>query len=164
MERLLERLARDYPTVKFVAGQSFYWSPSTRQVFYKLGDSPKPWSVLHEVAHALLGHLHYSTDYELLRLEIAAWEEAKNLAKRYKITIDDSHVQNCIDSYRDWLYKRSLCPNCGTHCMQCDDGKYYQCFNCHSRWQVTSSRLCRPYRHCKNEQKSPTNIVAGDSV
>jgi ribosomal protein S27AE len=167
MEHLLKNLRRDYPHLRFSEGTAFCWSPISGEIFYstsrKTSASAK-FSILHELAHALLTHTHYSSDYELLNLEIAAWEYAKEIAKRYDIGIDDEYIQNCLDSYRDWLYKRSICPRCGNKSIQCDDSSYYQCFNCHSRWRVAESKFCRPYRHHKGNQKSPTTIVAGDSL
>jgi ribosomal protein S27AE len=164
MEKLLEYLRRDYPELLFTEGKSFCWSPQTRQIFYSLEQSQSgPWAVLHETAHALLEHTKYSLDFELLRMEVAAWEAAKELAKKYDITIDEDHMQDCLDSYRDWLYKRSICPSCGTKSIQQDHEASYQCFNCHSTWRVAASRFCRPYRQFKANKKSPTAITADDS-
>lgn len=165
MEALLERLIAEYPDVNFVEGPSFYWSPATRQVFYASGDLLNPtreYSLLHELSHALLNHNSYGSDYELLLMEMAAWEYAKKLSKEYIVNIDDDHVQDCLDSYRDWLYRRSICSRCGTKSLQ--SGKnVYKCFNCHNSWQVTSSRMCRPYRH-KEEIKKPSVAIATDGL
>jgi hypothetical protein len=167
MEKLLENLRRDYPHITFTEGPAFCWSPLAVQIFYntarKSVDSAR-FSILHELAHALLGHQEYTTDYELIQLEVAAWEHAKKVARQYGITIDDDYIQNCLDSYRDWLYKRCICPTCGNKSIQCDDTAFYQCFNCHSRWRVAGSKFCRPYRHYKGNKKSPTTIVIGDSL
>lgn len=164
MERLLEQLRRDHPSLQFTEGKSFYWSPKTRQVFYAVDRSQSGlWAILHETAHALLGHTRYTVDFELLQMEVAAWEHAKNLAKEYKTTIDEDHIQDCLDSYRDWLYKRSICPSCGNKSVQCDNELRYQCFNCHSTWCVASSRFCRPYRQFKETKKSSAAQTADDS-
>lgn len=164
MEKLLKELAHDYPAVQFVASRTFYWSPATNQVYYSsraAGDGS--WSVLHELAHALLGHSSYAHDIELLQLEVAAWEKAKQLGGRYNIAIDSDHIEDCLDSYRDWLYKRSICPSCGAKSIQQDGVPRYQCFNCHNVWRVTPSRFCRPYRQCDGYKKSPATFeIAGD--
>ena len=165
MDKLITNLRRDYPNLQFSEGAAFYWSPQTNQVFY----NPKPkntkyaqLSILHELAHAILGHTNYTSDFELLQLEMFAWERAKDLGKKYMVDVDDNYIQDCLDSYRDWLYKRSICPACANKSAQDDNMTYYQCFNCHSRWRVATSKFCRPYRHQKNE--SPTLINVGDSL
>ena len=94
---------------------------------------------MHETGHALLGHANYQADYELIQLEVAAWQEAKQIAKPLKIEIDEDHIQDCLDTYRDWLYKRSICPNCATKSLQQGDFVHYRCFNCHTTWRVSNS-------------------------
>lgn len=163
MEKVLKCLRRDYPDLQYTEGDSFYWSPQSNQVFYTLEHSPVgSWAILHETAHALLGHTKYSLDFELLQMEAAAWEAAKEIAKTYDITIDEDHIQDCLDSYRDWLYKRSICPSCGNKSVQQDNEAKYQCFNCRSTWNVASSRFCRPYRQFKVHKKSPTVLTVDD--
>jgi hypothetical protein len=104
---------------------------------------------LHETGHALLGHTSYQADFELVRLEAAAWERAKSLALSLDMTIDEGHIQNCLDTYRDWLHKRSLCPSCGTQSLQQGDFVHYRCHNCHTKWRVGTDRFCRAYRQTK---------------
>jgi hypothetical protein len=164
MEKVLKQLRTDFPDLQYTEGDAFCWSPQTKQVFYTLERSQHgAWAILHETAHALLDHTRYSLDFELLRMEVAAWESAKEIAKKYGITIDDDHIQDCLDSYRDWLYKRSICPSCGTKSVQQDEELRYQCFNCHSTWGVAASRFCRPYRQSKVHKKSPIAIATDDS-
>ena len=165
MEELLKLLRRDYAHLHFIEGPSFCWSPDSNQIFYnphRKNLKAAHYSVLHEVAHAVLEHKGYATDYELLRLEVAAWEKAELIATDYGISIDEGYVQDCLDSYRDWLYKRSICPICGNKTIQCDNAVYYLCFNCRSRWHVAGSKFCRPYRHAKDQKKSSANVVADD--
>ncbi len=166
MEKLLKALRQDFPQITFTIGDAFCWSPVTSEVFYKTNykqeDNAK-FSILHEVAHALLGHKQYASDYQLLQIEMAAWEFASKLAESYSLIIDDNHIQNCLDTYRDWLYRRSICPNCSSKSIQSDDLAYYQCFNCHSRWSVATSKFCRPYRQYSINKKSPATAVASDS-
>lgn len=111
------------------------------------------WSLLHEVGHAVRHHKSYEADFTLLRLEVEAWEEARIIAKSLDIEISESHIQDCLDTYRDWLYRRSVCPSCSAKCFQQDDFKHYQCFNCHSQWRVSPSRFCRSYRAKEKESK-----------
>ena len=148
MNRLVEKLHSKYPNLKFTSSDSFYWSPESNEIFYdeKAKGKIAEWSLIHEVGHALLQHKSYDADYMLLKLEIEAWEKAKEISKDLNIDIDKNHIENCLDTYRDWLYKRSICPKCTNKSLQQNDFKHYECFNCHMRWRVTTSRFCRTYR------------------
>jgi len=147
MEKLLRSLATDFPQFSFVAGKSCVWSPLQRQVTYVPIDSPRnKWGMLHELGHALLDHQNFSSDADLLRKEVQAWTEADSLAATYGLHVPQSHVQDCLDTYRDWLHKRSTCPACGSHGLQEQPSLTYHCPNCYKEWRVSSSRLCRPYR------------------
>ncbi len=146
MEKVLDKLGSDFPELIFSPAKEFYWSPQDKTVYYavstQLSDS---WTLLHEASHGLLNHQTYTSDFELLRLEIAAWEKAKQLAKKYRIAIDTDHIEDCLDTYRDWLHKRSLCPTCGVKSLQKDE-RTYGCLNCDTIWHVSNNRFCRPYR------------------
>jgi hypothetical protein len=152
MDKLIAELQSKFPALRFTPGQQFCWSPETGEIFYKATARGKQatWSLLHETGHALLKHHGYKADFELLRLEAAAWERARALAEGLGLAIDEDHVQDCLDTYRDWLYKRSICPACTTKCLQQGDFVHYRCFNCHTTWRVTASRFCRAYRSTKN--------------
>jgi hypothetical protein len=147
MKKLLETLKTDLPSLQFVAGEAFYWSPKDNTINYKLDleNETSVWALLHEVAHCLLQHTTYNSDFELMQLEVAAWHKAEKLAKHYGVTIDPEHIQDCLDTYRDWLHRRSTCPTCGVVSLQ-KDSQTYQCFNCQTQWHVSNSRFCRPYR------------------
>jgi hypothetical protein len=148
MKKLLERLQADYPGIRFTRGEAFFWSPKDKSVTYA-SVSAQPliarWSLLHEVSHGILGHMSYKSDFELMELEVAAWHKAQELGKQYDVEIDPEHIQDCLDTYRDWLHRRSTCPTCGTVSLQ-KDSETYNCFNCRTTWRVSSSRFCRPYR------------------
>ncbi len=152
MKQLINKLRFAFPHLKFVGGTQFYWSPESGEIFYnsRANSAHAQWSLLHETGHALLGHTSYKADYELVRLEVAAWDRAKQLAAQFSLSIDEEHIQDCLDTYRDWLYKRSICPNCGTQSLQQGDYVHYRCFNCHKVWRVTASRFCRAYRRHKD--------------
>src|SRR5665213_2101031 len=156
MDELIARLRAEFPKLNFTSGKQFYWSPETEEIFYKAEARGQRavWSLLHETGHALLGHRSYKADFELLKLEVAAWERARGLAGDLGLTIDEDHIQDCLDTYRDWLYKRSICPNCTTKCLQQGDFVHYRCFNCHATWRVTASRFCRAYRRRKDIPQS----------
>lgn len=134
--------------VTLLAGETFLWSPKDKTVVYsplKLAEQTGQWSLLHEIAHATLGHHTYDSDFELLQLEVAAWKEAKQLASSLQIEVDDNYIEDCLDTYRDWLHQRSTCPTCGSVGLQ-HGPREYRCHNCLSVWHVSSSRFCRPYR------------------
>jgi hypothetical protein len=148
MQTLLTKLRQAFPELSFVSSTTFYWSPKERVVYYADTAQNKTiatWSLLHELSHALLGHNTYSSDFELVALESAAWKRAVEIAPNYGVTIAEEHIQDCLDTYRDWLHKRSTCPTCSTHSLQTDSDTY-NCINCGTKWHVTSSRFCRPYR------------------
>jgi len=156
---LLQVLRTNYPDIDFVSGKAFCWSPATRQIVYrdqqKHNDTAASYSLLHELGHAQLAHQRYQLDFELLQLEVAAWEQARLLALDHDIVIDEDHIQNCLDTYRDWLYRRSICPTCTTKALQQDNARFYRCFNCHATWKVAPSRFCRPYRQTKGQPATP---------
>lgn len=155
---LLSELKQRLPGVTFVASQEFYWSPAQRTIMYNANALKAPrgqWALLHEAAHAKLGHEQYETDFELLMMEVAAWQAAQDLAKALGITIDPNHLQDCLDTYRDWLHQRSTCPVCAINCLQTSPTEY-RCHNCYTEWTVSSSRFCRPYRRRKTHLPTGT--------
>ena len=145
MEPFVDRLRQDYPKLAFMAAPRASWSAHTNQVAYTNEELPLAiWALLHELGHALLGHNSYESDASLLRKEVAAWSKAKQLAQKYELHIDDEHIEQCLDTYREWLYKRSTCPTCGQHGVQTEH--LYNCLNCQDSWRVSRERFCRPYR------------------
>jgi len=164
MEKLIKRLKKDHPDLVFSPGQSHCWLPEQSQIYYAAETANRSHStegLLHELGHAHLKHKGYVSDLELLKKEVDAWQEALRLAKLYDVAFDENHMQDCLDTYRDWLYKRSICPQCGTKSLQQDDYVHYRCFNCHTTWRVTPSRFCRAYRRSKNVQQ-PTAVFHTD--
>ena len=151
--KLLPVLQNLYPDIKFKSGELFVWSPQYQTVtYYKKAALPDGvWSLIHEVAHADLGHTTYYNDFQLLQMEVSAWERAKKIAKSINIKIDEDHVQDCLDSYRDWLHLRATCPTCQTVSLQRQDG-LYGCFNCKTTWKVSDSPLCRIHRRIINNK------------
>ena len=146
MDKLLSKLRTDFPDLTLVEGDTFCWSPKDKIIYYVSSRRrTDTWTLLHEASHAILQHTTFQSDFELLQLEIAAWMKAHELAKRYHLTISEEHVEDCLDTYRDWLHKRSLCPTCNVKSLQINTTKY-GCLNCRSTWLVSSNRLCRPYR------------------
>ncbi len=153
MNELIKQLRHDFPALHFAPGDNFSWSPKDQVITYtpkRKTDKIDSWSLIHEVGHGLLGHQDYHSDFELLLLEAAAWEKAVELGAKYNVEIDENHIQDCLDTYRDWLHRRSTCPTCSTQSLQ-SSPTHYTCFNCKSQWQVSPARFCRPYRRIQKE-------------
>lgn len=148
MDETLHKLRERFPEIKYCPGKTFCWSPRTKEVFYapQANGVRGVWSLLHETSHALLGHIAYESDLELVHIEVATWERTRQLAGDLSIAIDEDHIQDCLDTYRDWLYGRSICPQCNNKSLQQQYKQQYRCFNCHTVWKVTPSRFCRTYR------------------
>lgn len=162
MLKLLASVQSLAPDVTFRPSESFYWSPQQKTIAYSepsLKNIEGAWSLLHETAHALLDHHIYKTDFELLMMEVDAWKQAKSLARDLDITIDENYLQDCLDTYRDWLHRRSTCPTCGNVGLQHTPSEY-RCHNCYTAWHVTAARFCRPYRkkQITTKEKSPDSI------
>ena len=122
---LLENLRRDFPELVFLEGPKYSFRPP-RTIYIKsdfVAEDSEP-LILHEVAHAKLGHRTFRTDVERLKMETEAWEEARKLAKRYSVEMSEDLIQGELDTYRDWLYSKSKCKKCGSTRYQTPDGKY----------------------------------------
>ena len=141
---LLTELRRDHPVVTFEPGDDFYWSPTNQTVYFAALDSALDrLTLLHETAHALLGHQGYSRDINLLKIEREAWELARDtLAPHYGLKIETELIEEMLDSYRDWLHARSRCPKCQLTGIQTDESTY-QCLGCNATWHVNEARRCR---------------------
>lgn len=121
-------LKRDFPEFRFVWGRKFAFRPPKTIVIGPL----EPFSrllVLHEVGHAVLKHNDFRTGVERLKMEVAAWEKARELAPMYGVEWDEEVVQGELDTYRDWLHQKSRCPVCGLTRFETPDGQY-RCPRC----------------------------------
>lgn len=120
----LNKVRKDYPDFRFLDGKKFAFRPPRTIVVgpEEPGDSLL---LLHELGHALLGHLDYRTDMARLKMERAAWEKARELATIYGVDFDDKMVESELDTYREWLDKKSRCPLCGLTRFQTPDGVYH---------------------------------------
>ncbi len=158
MAKVVSMLQKIAPDIIFIKGDSFYWSPKHKTVTYRT-DSKDPacdWALLHETAHALLGHKSYHSDFKLLILEVEAWQKAQTLGEELGILIDEDHIQDCLDTYRDWLHQRSTCPRCSVVCLQTSTHEYC-CHNCNALWRVSATRFGRPYRKLIISKQEPEN-------
>lgn len=119
-----EKNVNSLPKIAQKTGEVPSSEPRNEQNFYSL-------QLLHELGHALLGHRDFRTDPERIKMECAAWEKARELAQIYHIYYDEDFVEDELDTYRDWLYRRSKCPECGVARYQDRSGKYH-CPMCES--------------------------------
>lgn len=136
---LVKRLAQDFPQFHFLASTRMMWEPGKQTIHYEQTCSPA--ELLHELGHATLGHSEYHRDITLLGHERDAWQEATRLGTQYDITIDPLVVTDHLDTYRDWLHARSVCPGCEANGLQTDT-KTYACPACHTQWTVNEARSC----------------------
>ncbi|MCB9819859.1 hypothetical protein H6796_00915 [Candidatus Nomurabacteria bacterium] len=139
---LINNIKSLYPQFKYEAGNDFSWNPSNDTIYYAVEHLNGLDQMLHELAHALLDHRNFSKDIELISLERDAWRYAKNeLATKLEHKIQDSSIESHLDTYRDWLHKRSTCPKCESTGLQ-QDSSHYSCITCGQGWRVNDARSC----------------------
>jgi hypothetical protein len=144
---LIAKLRHDFPDLTFLEGTDFHWAPQQKTVWFVPG--VKSELLLHELAHALLGHKEYKRDIQLVEMERDAWKYAQDtLSGTYHITIEDNIIEDALDSYRDWLHARSTCPSCQATGIQ-KKQRLYICIACESSWQVNEARTCELRRYLK---------------
>lgn len=145
---LLAKLQQDLPNLHFEQSDICCWSPKNNTVYYrKLFKIDDVYNLLHEAAHGSLGHKEFNNDLELIRLEIEAWQYAKNhLSKPLGVTIAEAYVDDSLETYRTWVHNRSRCPNCQQNGLQTKNDTY-QCLNCRCRWRVNDARQCQLKRY-----------------
>lgn len=120
----LKTIKNDFPEFRFVNGKKFAFRPP-KTIVIGPAESQDDALLLHEVSHALLGHKNFIMDIERLKMESEAWEKAKELAKKYRVFIDEDFIQDELDTYRNWLHNKSRCKVCGLTCYQTPDGIYH---------------------------------------
>ncbi len=139
---LLKAVKSDYPTIFFVQSTTFSWSAPTKTIYYNPKSPDMAAFLLHELGHAVLDHNSYNQDIDLLRLERDAWRLASTtLCDHYSFEISESTIQETLDTYRDWLHRRSLCPSCHVNGLQTLHGEYF-CIACGCRWKTNEARTC----------------------
>jgi hypothetical protein len=146
MSSLIHKLKTTHPDIAFVQGEEFLWSPSNRTIFYNPEAPQASLLLLHEFSHSVLDHHTYNRDVELIAMESAAWEHAATLAEEYAVRFNDDVVQDHLDTYREWLHARSLCPECTANGYQTTTNTY-QCPACLHQWRVNEARICALRRY-----------------
>ena len=121
---LIETAKKDYPEFKFKKGSKFMFRPP-RTIVLGPEEPLEDLLFLHELSHAILGHKTFKTDIERLKMESAAWGKTRELAEFYNIQIDEEAIERELDTYRDWLHKKSRCPKCGLTRFQTPDSEYH---------------------------------------
>lgn len=133
------------------------WSPNSRTITYdsrRLKTNNGKAALLHEIGHARMGHRIYKYDMELLRMEMEAWDIARQLAPEHGVTIDEEHVARTIATYDEWLTKRATCPDCANFSLQ-KGRDLYGCFACGSIWNVNWRKDRRVMRTVVERYENP---------
>lgn len=143
---LIHKLEDDFPTITFAKAEHFSWTTTNNTVSYDPKQNDADQLLLHEVSHGLLEHAEYHRDVELIAMETAAWERAKELATEYSIDIPETLIQDNLDTYRDWLHARSSCPDCTATGYQTDKSTY-ACPACSHTWRANEARMCQLRRY-----------------
>ncbi len=146
MSSLIHKLKTTYPEIAFVEAEQFSWSPSEKTVYYNRTQPNATHLLLHEASHALLGHREYRRDIELIAMETAAWDRAKELADEYSVRLHENVIQDHLDTYREWLHARSTCPHCLANGYQTEHSEY-ECAACSHKWRVNEARICALRRY-----------------
>lgn len=126
--KFLASIKKTYPEFNFKQGKRFSFRPK-KTITYSETENNFELLLLHELGHALNGDFSFKTDIERLKIEMNAWETAKKLANSLNVTYDEEFIENELDSYRNWLHKKSLCKSCGLTRYQTPDGAYH-CPHC----------------------------------
>ena len=145
-----KHIFRDYPNLTFTASDTFRWIPSTNTIEYaSTVTEQEPYLLLHEIGHASLQHDTYTSDIELLDMEREAWHYAlSTLVPRYGLdhTVAQSIADDALDSYREWLHRRSTCPTCSAVGIE-STKHHYVCLVCEQTWRVNEARSCELKRY-----------------
>jgi uncharacterized protein YgbK (DUF1537 family) len=134
----------------FQTGNAFHWNHLEHTLTYDPMHPHAAQYIFHELAHATLGHQGYTNSVQLLEMERDAWQHASQLAHGYGVTIEDDVVQESLDSYRDWLHQRSLCPHCAATGVESAMFRY-TCLACGHSWLSNEARNCALRRRSKNK-------------
>ena len=138
MDTLIYRLTNDYPDVTFTESDRFMFTPPN-VICYQSPDRSLPTNkasllLLHELSHYILHHQNYDSEIGLLKLEVQAWATAKKLIKKYQVIWDEEIKDDYLDSYRELLHRRSICPNCQINGFFSENDHSYHCPSCEKTW------------------------------
>lgn len=120
----LAKIKSDYKEFRFVSGKRFSFRPPQTIVVGPEEDGDCL-LLLHELGHAISSHRDFDTGARRLKMEREAWDKAQELCSLYGVEYDAELVETELDTYRDWLHKKSRCPKCGLTRFQSPDGVYH---------------------------------------
>ena len=132
-----------YPKQRFLPAGYFAYDAGEDVINYDptlLNQASGKLALLHEISHALLGHFHYRFDFELFAMEMDAWNMTRKLALKHSIALEEQYIAQCMESYDNWLTKRSTCPKCHKFNMQSVPSRF-QCYHCRTKWKVSKDIL-----------------------
>lgn len=120
----LDSLKKTYPEFTFHPGRKFLFRPQ-KSIYYLEADENFRLLLLHELAHALLGHFSYQKSLERLQIERDAWEKTRQLCKIHNVTFDEDVAEAELNTYRDWVHQKTLCKTCGLTCLEVSSESLY---------------------------------------
>lgn len=121
-----------------IPGDQYYYDSAIDTVFYikkELYSTVGYSSFLHEASHAILGHINYKSELELLATETRAWELASKIADSFGITIPDKLISSSLESYESFALNRGLCPTCNRFIIS--SMSVYHCLFCDTHWHCS---------------------------
>ena len=121
---LFDKVRQDHPGLRFRRGVKFLFRPP-RTIVLGPEEPGDDLIFMHELGHALSGHRDFRTNIERMRCECEAWEKARELCGKYGVTFDEDFAETELESYRNWLDKKSRCPICGLTRFQTPDGAFH---------------------------------------
>ncbi len=150
---ILQHIKTNYPYISYKKSEKSYWDPEIKTIYHNPKKELADVTFLHELGHAICEHKQYKYDTDLLKMELEAWQKARKISKKVRIKLDNNYIEDCMDSYRNWLHSRSKCPECSQNSLQ-NSKLEYVCLNCGCIWQTSRERFCRTYRKKLAPKKS----------
>jgi len=133
-----------FDTLTYLPATYFAYDAAADVINYddgRLEDANGRLCLLHETAHALLGHVSFEADIELFVMELRAWQKTRELAALFDVAIDQVFVTDCLASYEQWLTARATCPDCANFCLN-KTMSTFACWRCGCQWRVNDRRDC----------------------
>lgn len=122
--KFLTQIKSDFGDFHFKAGKKFAFRPP-RTIIIGPEEPYDSLLLLHELGHALSLHRDFNTDAKRLKMELEAWDKARELADKYEIPFNEDLMESQLETYRNWLDVKSKCPICGLTRYQTQNGDYH---------------------------------------